>query len=224
MTSQIETSVWTGNWKAAVGAALFAFLAAAIVIGTGGYLTNPGASLILPIGVTAVVPVALFLATFAASARFRGFVLAQDPRILTMMHLWRVVGFIFLLLYAVDTLPAVFAIPAGVVDVAIGVAAIFIVARMERDPSFVRSKGFARFHLLGLLDFAVAVGTSGLAAGAIPGLVPGGVTSAAMDVWPLNFFPSFIVPLFIILHLTVLLKIRALRRGAGETAGAEVVQ
>ena len=91
MTSQIETSVWTGNWKAAVGAALFAFLAAAIVIGNGGYLTNPAASLIVPIGVTAVVPVALFLATFAASARFRGFVLAQDPRILTMMHLWRVV-------------------------------------------------------------------------------------------------------------------------------------
>jgi len=70
MTSQIETSVWTGNWKAAVGAALFAFLAAAIVIGTGGYLTNPAASLIVPIGVTAVVPVALFLAT---SRHRRGF-------------------------------------------------------------------------------------------------------------------------------------------------------
>ena len=168
MTSQTETNVWTRSWTAAVGAVLFVFLAAAIVIGNGGYLTNPAASLIVPIGVTAVVPVALFLATFAASARFRGFVLAQDLRILTMMHLWRVVGFTFLLLYAFDTLPAVFAIPAGVGDVAIGVAAIFIVARMERDPGFVRAKGFARFHLLGLLDFAVAVGTSGLAAGAIP--------------------------------------------------------
>ena len=224
MTSQTETNVWTRSWTTAVGAVLFVFLAAAIVIGNGGYLTNPAASLIVPIGVTVGVPVALFLATFAAPARFRGFVLAQDLRILTMMHLWRVVGFTFLLLYAFDTLPAVFAIPAGVGDVAIGVAAIFIVARMERDPGFVRAKGFARFHLLGLLNFAVAVGTSGLAAGAIPGLIPGGVTSAAMDVWPLNIFPSFIVPLFIILHLTVLLKVRALRRDAGETVGAEAVQ
>jgi hypothetical protein len=109
-------------------------------------------------------------------------------------------------------------------DVAIGIAVLFIVTRMERDPDFVRAKGFVRFHLLGLLDFAVAVFTSGLAAGAIPGLVPGGVTSAAMDVWPLSIFPSFIVPLFIILHLTVLLKVRALRRASHEAVGAEVIQ
>ena len=73
MTSQTETRVWTGLWTAAVGAVLFIFLAATIGIGIGGYLTNPGANLIVPIGVTAVAPVALFLAAFAASARFRGF-------------------------------------------------------------------------------------------------------------------------------------------------------
>jgi hypothetical protein len=33
-----------------------------------------------------------------------------------------------------------------------------------------------------------------------------------MDVWPLNIFPSFGVPIFIILHLTVLLKVREMRR------------
>ena len=36
----------------------------------------------------------------------------------------------------------------------------------------------------------------------------------------MNIFPSFIVPAFIILHLTVLLKVRELRRTAREPAGA----
>ncbi len=63
-----------------------------------------------------------------------------------------------------------------------------------------------------LFDFGVAIATSGLSAGAFPHLIAGGVTSAALDVWPLNLFPSLIVPAFIILHLTVLLKVRQLRR------------
>ena len=33
-----------------------------------------------------------------------------------------------------------------------------------------------------------------------------------MDIWPLNLFPSFIVPIFVILHLSVFLKVRELRR------------
>lgn len=39
-----------------------------------------------------------------------------------------------------------------------------------------------------------------------------------MDVWPFNVMPSFRVPVFIILHLIVFLKVRDLRRSA-EHAG-----
>ena len=41
-----------------------------------------------------------------------------------------------------------------------------------------------------------------------------------MEVWPLNLFPSFFVPLFIVTHVVVFLKVRALRREAGSHAGA----
>ena len=34
----------------------------------------------------------------------------------------------------------------------------------------------------------------GLVAGAFPGLISNGVTSAPLDVWPMNVFPSFIAP------------------------------
>lgn len=95
---------------------------------------------------------------------------------------------------------------------AIGLAAPFIVARLRRNPEFASSAGLRRFHYLGLLDFVVAVVTAGLAAGAFPTLAPSGLTSAPMDVWPLNLFPSFMVPMFVILHLTVIFKLRELRR------------
>ncbi len=218
MNTHQQTPVWGGAHKAGLAGLLLVQFAAAYVIGTGHLLTNDQQSLMLPIAITAFIPVALFLAAYASSARFRRFVLAQDMRTLTMMQHWRVIGFAFLALYAFGALPGLFAWPAGLGDVAIGLAAVVIVARMDGDPDYARSPGFVRFHLLGLLDFAVAILMAGLSAGAFPDLIPNGVTSAPMDVWPLNVFPSFLVPAFIILHLTVLLKVRDLRRAAGGPA------
>ncbi len=119
-------------------------------------------------------------------------------------------------------LPGVFAWPAGLGDVAIGLAAAFVIARLGRDPAWATSAGLVRIHLLGLLDFAVAIATAGLTAGGFPSLIADGVTSAPLDVWPLNLFPSFIVPIFIILHLSVLLKVRHLRRAARQPAALAV--
>jgi hypothetical protein len=212
MTSHTSAPAWSGAAKASLAAVLFAQFTAAYVIGTEGFLTNDQSSLFAPIAITAVFPVALFLSAYALSQRFRGFVLSQDLRRLTMLHQWRVIGFTFLALYAVDAMPGLFAWPAGLGDVATGLAAVFIVSRMDRDPDYAASSNFVRFHLLGLLDFAVAITTAGLSAGSFPALISNGVTSAPLDVWPLNIFPSFIVPGFIILHLMVLLKVRHLRR------------
>ena len=221
MSAVRQSPVWNAPQKAALAGLLALQFVLASVIGTEHLLINEQSSPMAPIAITAFVPVALFLSAYGLSQRFRGFVLSQDLRTLTMMQHWRVIGFVFLPLYAYEVLPGLFAWPAGLGDVAIGLAAVFIVARLDRDPDFARSSGFLRFHLLGLLDFAVAIATAGLSAGAFPGLIAAGITSAPMDVWPLNIFPSFIVPVFIILHLTVLLKLRHLRRNVDEhVAGA----
>lgn len=206
--------LWTPTRIAALATVLILWFAAAVVIGTGEVLANHDGSFLAPIAVSAVVPVALFLALFRLVPGFRRFVLAQDIETLTTFQHWRVVGFAFLLLYAHGVLPAGFAFPAGVGDVAIGLAAPVILARLRRDPGYAQTAAFRRYHYLGLLDFAVAVTAAGLTAGAFPVLHPEGPTSAPMDVWPLNLFPSFIVPAFIILHLTVLLKLHAERPAA----------
>jgi len=214
MTTSHQVSLWTTKAKTGFAGLMLAWLAGAYIVGSGHWLTNDAQSVIAPIALSAAIPVALFFAAYGLSHRFRAFVLAQDIRTLTRLHLWRVVGFTFLTLYALDVLPGLFAWPAGLGDVAIGVAAFFVLARMDRDPDYVTSPGLVRFHLLGLLDFVVAVATAGLAAGGLPDLIANGATSAPMDVWPLNIFPSFWVPAFIIVHATVLLKVRHLRQAA----------
>lgn len=208
-TKQSGGPIWIG-----LAGLLLAWFAVAWVIGTQHLAVNQTGGFFAPIAITAAFPVLAFLVAYALSTRFRAFVLSQDIQTLTMLHHWRVVGFVFLPLYFFGVLPGLFAWPAGVGDVAIGLAAPFIVARFARDPDFATSPGLVRFHLLGLLDFVVAIVTSGLAAGAFPGLIADGVTSAPLDVWPLNMFPSFIVPIFIIGHLIVLLKVRHLRQAA----------
>jgi hypothetical protein len=120
----------------------------------------------------------------------------------------------FVGLYAFDVLPALFALPAGLGDAAIGVAAVPVALTLIDNPDFARTRAFRNFHLLGLADFVVAVGTATLASGAVAGLVPDGVTSAPMGLLPLSLIPGFLVPLFTILHLTALLQARALRRQA----------
>ena len=206
-----QQHVWSNTHRFGLATVLAIQLAIAYVIGAGGLLANTQASVIPPIAMTVVIPVALFLAAYVLSARFRDFVLAQDIRTLTMMQHWRVIGSVFLVLYSFDILPALFAFPAGLGDVAIGLAAMFVISRMDRDPDYLRSNGYLWFHLLGLLDFIAALGTAALSSGAFPNLISNGLTSAAMDVWPLNIFPSLIVPSFIILHLSALLKLRDMR-------------
>ncbi len=212
-TSSHETEPNRAVWAGLTGL-LLAWFAAAYVIGAERLLANEAGAFMAPIALTATIPVAAFLAIYALSSGFRGFILAQDIRTLTMLQHWRVVGFVFLPLTFFAVLPGLFAWPAGLGDVAIGLAAAFVIARLGGDPAWATSAGLVRFHLLGLLDFVVAIATAGLAAGGFPSLIAGGVTSAPLDVWPLNLFPSFIVPIFIILHLSVLLKVRHLRRVA----------
>ena len=87
---------------------------------------------------------------------------------------------------------------------------------MVRRPEFARSRAFVTYHLLGILDFIVAGASATLASGAFPALHTGPLTSAPMEYWPLSLFPSFIVPLFLFVHLAVLFQVRDLRRQAAQ--------
>ena len=221
MTTTRSETPWTPALTLGLAAALALWLGSVYLLGTAEVFATEGPRALRPVLLSIAVPVGIFLAAFAGSARLRRRVLSWDLATLTMLQHWRVVGFAFLPLLAHGVLPGLFAWPAGLGDVAVGLAAPLMVARLRRDPGFARSRRFLAYHALGMLDFVVAAGTASLAAGAYPGLIAGGPTSAAMEVWPLLVFPAFIVPIFIVLHLAVFFQVWALRRaGAGEIAGA----
>jgi hypothetical protein len=74
----------------------------------------------LAVAIAALAPIVVFSLWVAGSETFRQFALSLNPKILTSAQAWRIVGFTFVLLEARGVLPAVFALPAGYGDMAIG--------------------------------------------------------------------------------------------------------
>jgi hypothetical protein len=148
----------------------------------------------LLLGLAVLGPIVLFLSWFAASDGFRQYALSLNPRILTIVHSWRVGGFVFLVLYTYGILPGIFALPAGWGDIAIGATAALVATRLA-NPEHRRS--FILWQVLGILDLVTAV-TLGTTATLID---PHAIPTAAMTVLPLSLIPTFAVPLLLILHL-----------------------
>jgi hypothetical protein len=106
-------------------------------------------------------------------------------------------------------LPGAFAWPAGLGDIAIGITAPWIAMALWRRPAFASSQVFLVWNLLGILDLIVAVGTGAISSMLASG-APGEVTTAPMAQLPLVLIPAYLVPLFVMLHLSSLFQARRL--------------
>src|SRR5262249_5606843 len=143
--------------RMAVAGAVGVWFLAVISLGAIGAFTGPPGRPPLPIAMGVAVPLILFFAWIRLSQTFREFVLSLDLRLIAGIQAWRWAGFGFLDLYAHNILPAVFAMPAGLGDMAIGLTAPWIVLALVRQPGFAATATFVRWNLLGILDLAVAV-------------------------------------------------------------------
>ena len=152
-------------------------------------------------------PVLAFLIAYRASSAVRAFVLTADLRFITATQAWRFVGFGFLALYTYRVLPAYFAWPAGVGDMAVAFSVPWMLSGLARDPRFAASRRFVMWNALGMLDLVVAVSMGALVPLLFPGLV-GDVTIAPMARLPLVLIPGFFVPGYLILHVVALAQAR----------------
>jgi len=164
---------------------------------------------VLPINIViaGLAPPLLLLAALRTSSSLAHWARALDPALLTTLQAWRIVGAVFVALLVFGQLPGLFAWPAGLGDVAVGVAAPLVVWRVMKDSAYVKTARYRWFHYLGLFDFVVAFTTGILASGQVPGLV-GAVTSAPMGNLPLVMVPAFFVPAFACLHVLALHQAR----------------
>lgn len=117
----------------------------------------------------------------------------------------RVAGVIFVLAMLFGGLPWLFALPAGLGDIAVGISAPFVMRRVARGAY----RGAVWFNVFGLLDLAIA-----LALGALTGLsataqvIHVSPTSAELTLLPLLLIPTTAVPLAIGLHIFDLVALR----------------
>jgi hypothetical protein len=188
-------------------------------LGAAGVLSRPPEMPPLPILVGFVLPLIVFAGAYLGWGAFRESLLTADLRLLTAIQGWRAGGLAFLALYAHGVLPGLFAWPAGLGDIAIGVTAPWIVLALIRDRGFVTSRRFVVWNLLGILDLVVAVSLGALSSGFVPAL-RGEVTTAAMSQLPLVLIPAFLVPMFIMFHVTALLQSRRQPSAVLEGTGA----
>lgn len=175
---------------------LFALSASALDL-----FSNNANQIGLAVAIAAVTPILVFALWFAASKTFQQFALSLNPQFLTLAQSWRIIGFTFVLLEARSVLPAIFALPAGYGDMAIGATATFVAWKLA-NPAHRNS--FIVWQLLGITDLvtAVALGTTASL------LSPHGPSMAAMTVLPLSLIPTFLVPLFLIFHVICIAQAR----------------
>src|ERR1700758_4641288 len=114
----------------------------------GAFVGRPGAPP-FPIAIGVGAPLLLFFAALRLSRSFRDFVLSLDLRLIAGIQAWRWAGLGFLSLYAHGVLPAIFALPAGLGDMAIGITARWIMLALIRQPAFATSAAFIRWNVLG---------------------------------------------------------------------------
>jgi hypothetical protein len=165
------------------------------------YRAESGAvNLWIGVVVAAVLAVTLLATRIPVVAR----ILADPatPRRLAWPHTLRVAGVVFLLVMAMGKLPAVFAVPAGVGDIAVGVAAVIVARR-----GAWRRRSAVWFNILGIVDLTVAVGIGFLA-----GLGPRPVldVTPSTDILaelPLVLIPTTAVPLAVALHIVSLRRL-----------------
>ena len=152
-----------------------------------------------PTVVAVVIPVAIFGAGLR-NPSIRRAILTVDARIWLALQLWRVVGAAFLFGWAEGDLDAGFAIPAGVGDIATGLAALWLLSRIMVDAGHTNRRWNNRhvvaFTALGVGDFAVAVMTGVL-------LRPEG-----LETLPWILFPTLAVPYFLIVHIVNWMQLR----------------
>ena len=123
------------------------------------------------------------------------------------VQLYRALGVMFLILHAAGKLPGLFAFPAGIGDILVGVLAPIVALAYARNPQASGPLVLA-WNILGIADLIVAVTTGFISAPSplLPSLVQ--PTSELISVLPLVVIPTFAVPLSIVLHVASLMKLR----------------
>jgi hypothetical protein len=140
----------------------------------------------------------LFL-SLATSVSLRRLLTRQSE--LIRLHVWRLVGIVFLLMMVSGEVPALWALPAGIGDILVGVTAPWVASDVETRRGRRRA---VIWNLFGMADLVVAVLLGVMTSPGPTRVFQTAPTSELMAHFPLALVPTFLVPLAFVLHVTSL--------------------
>jgi len=187
------------------------YIATAVIAGHGWYDTRPSQVPWLPIAAAGSLGVLLALSRIPVVAR--ALTAPGMASRLVLPHTFRVTGVFFPLYLALGHLPALFALPAGLGDMAAGIAALLVAWRLAQGTG---RRAAVWFNAYGLTDLAVGITLGAFTSYGLLHVTP---SSAPISQLPLALVIVADVPLMIALHITSLVALARASRPAPSAAG-----
>ena len=154
-----------------------------------------------------MTPIVVGLVLFLSWPLLRRIVAIVPGAWLVGVQFYRVLGMIFVVLYAGRHLPGIFALPAGLGDSLVGVLAPFVAASFARSPKD-SARRVRLWNLLGIADLTIAVTLGFLTSPSPLQMFALDRPSGLIAMFPLSLIPVFAVPLSILLHFASLQKLK----------------
>lgn len=210
-------------------AVLLAWLAVDVALGALGTFAASPTTWVPFIALGIAVPIVAGVALLTRPGAVQDFIDSIPLQRLIGVQVYRAAGVIFLIAWASGRMPGVFALPAGIGDIAVGVAAPFVAARVRShlelsedasryrpandvagDEAAARARRTAiAWNLFGIADLVVAVTLGFLSSPSHFQLLASDLPNALISRMPYVLIPTFAVPLSILLHIAALGRLRA---------------
>ena len=193
--------------RAAVLVALGAWFVLILAFGATAALGPAGVAR-PALGLAVVLPVAALASAYFALPSVRNAMATTPLPALIAVHAIRVLGVIFLVLYADGRLPAPFAPSAGWGDVLIGATALPLAWAVTRFGQRVRPLVFL-WNAVGVADLLAAVALGTLSAPGPLQIFVGPPDSSPMTSLPWLIIPGFLVPILFFIHIVIFARLLA---------------
>jgi hypothetical protein len=166
-----------------------------------------------------LIPLAVAAISLWQSESIARLVSAIPLHWLVAAQVYRVGGGIFLMLWVDGRLPWQFALPAGIGDVTTGIVAVVMAALLAQNSIGARRATYL-WCLFGIADLVVAITMGAMTSPGRAHLLAIDAPNLLMTADPLVMVPTFAVPLALMLHGLVLLRLRRKTAATGRLVAA----
>ena len=187
----VPSAVFVGLW-----------LLLAFTLSMRGFFSRASADVVPPIAYS-LLPLAIGYLAFLTMRSARMVVEEIPLHWMIGMQLYRAVGVVFLVEWMLGAMPGAFALPAGIGDVGIGLAAPLVASLVKRRAPNARVAAIV-WNVLGIADLSVAVTMGVLTSPGPLHRLAFDTPNVAITMMPLVLVPTIAVPFSLLAHLLTL--------------------